>query len=126
MVNNVVLVRSIPRESLWKEYFGKFRILVLARPKLNNSIDTLPSIKMVEAMAAGKAIIASDIPAMREEPVGSLMLVKPGNPQGFADAMEQLSNDEVLLRSYCDSALSCAQTHDIRKNIKRLIAALEG
>lgn len=125
MSDAVILAGSMSRDLLWKNYFDKFQILVLPRPRLNNSIDTLPSIKLVEAMASGKAIIASDIPAMKDEPPESMMLVPPNDPVKLADAMIRLSNNEKLMQDYSRAALGCAQGHDIRKNINLLASALE-
>ena len=49
-------------------------------------------LKLFEYMAAGKAIIASDLPSMRQvlTPERDALLVPTGEPGGFADAVERL------------------------------------
>jgi glycosyltransferase involved in cell wall biosynthesis len=123
--SNIILVNSIPREMIWNEYFAKFRILVIPRPRMNNSIDSLPSIKLIEALAAGKVIIATDIPSMRELPSDSILLVPPGDALSLARAMESMSLDSVRLEEYSRAALTSANNHDIKVNIKKLIRVME-
>jgi glycosyltransferase involved in cell wall biosynthesis len=122
--SNITLVDAVPRETIWAKYFPKFRVVVIPRPKMNNSIDFLPSIKLVEALASGKAVIATDIPAMREIPNEAVKLVAPDDIDSLSQAMESLTNDEVELYNYSSKALAAASNYDIRVNLKKLIQAL--
>ncbi|WP_222424727.1 glycosyltransferase [Candidatus Nitrosocosmicus arcticus] len=122
---NILFVGKIKRERLWEDYFGKFRIVIIPRQKLNNSIDTILPIKLVEAMAGGKPIIAMDIPVMREIHGNPLVLVPSGNPQLLANAMYSLSTsvDEMRYRSKLSGNSSL--NYDIRNNIKKIILILK-
>jgi glycosyltransferase involved in cell wall biosynthesis len=122
---NIVLVDAIPREQIWKEYFSRFRISIIPRPLMGNSVDSLPSIKLIEALAAAKPIITTNIPAMKELPAHSVLTVPPADALSLADAMEKLSRNESLLHRYSDAAASAAQYYDIRTNIKKLLKALQ-
>jgi glycosyltransferase involved in cell wall biosynthesis len=125
LADNIIMVGGLPRQAIWEEYFRRFRILVIPRPKLNNSTDALPSIKLIEALAAGKVVIATDIPAMREVPADSIFLVPPGDSESLAKAMHSLSNDQSELQRYSSAALNASHHYDIRSNFKQLISALE-
>jgi glycosyltransferase involved in cell wall biosynthesis len=50
---------------------------------------------VIEAMALGLPIVASDIPAVREvvEPGGNALLTRPGSAPGLAEALAQLLDD---------------------------------
>ncbi len=124
LANNVILVGSLPRERIWKEYFNKFRILVIPRPRIGNSIDTLPSIKLVEGLAGGKVVITTDIPAMKEVPIDSIAIVPAGDATSLARKMELLSKDAYKLMQYSKAASIAASTYDIRKNIRNITSHL--
>jgi len=53
---------------------------------------------LVEGMAAGCAVVASDVPGMREIITNGVdgLLVPPGNPAALADALERLLRDDAL------------------------------
>lgn len=124
LISKVIFVGGIQREKIWNEYFNKFRILVVPRPKLNNSIDSLPSLKIIEAFAAGKPVIATDIPAMKDFPKDSLLLVQPNDPSGLSRAMKSLSQNESSLLKYSLVALNYVKKHDIKQNIRLFIDCL--
>ena len=50
---------------------------------------------LIEAMALGLPIVASDLPAIREvvEPGSNALLVEPGSPADLADAIVALADD---------------------------------
>jgi glycosyltransferase involved in cell wall biosynthesis len=121
---NVHFVGSMSRERLWHEYFQKFRVAVIPRPKLNNSIDHILPIKLVEAMAAGKPVIAMNIDVMREIPNNAILLVQHPDPILLAEAMETLVNDESKLREYSTAAIYAARCYDIKENITKLTDVL--
>jgi phosphatidylinositol alpha-mannosyltransferase len=64
---------------------------VLAAPSLGGESFGLV---IVEAMAAGVPVVASDIPGYREVlPAGAGVLVPPGDPQALADALRDMLAD---------------------------------
>jgi glycosyltransferase involved in cell wall biosynthesis len=120
--SHVIFVDGIPREMLWHNYFNKFRVVIVPRIRQNNSIDWNPSIKLVESLAAGKPIIATDIPAFKEIPKSPLLLIPSANPVLLSEAMESLSNNESKLKEYSQASLACAVNYDITLNISKLTA----
>ena len=85
---------------------------VLALPNPASAISTryTSPLKLFEYMSAGRAIVASDLPSIREilhHDVNAL-LVAPGDPAGFAAAIERLAADPAraarLARAAFDSA----------------------
>jgi glycosyltransferase involved in cell wall biosynthesis len=122
---NVFFLGKIKREDLWNEYFKKFRIVVIPRQRLNNSIDTIMPIKMIEAMAAGKPIIAMDIPVMREIKGNPILRVSSGDPQLLADAMYSLSTSYEELTNRCALSIRASSNYDVKNNIKTMISILK-
>lgn len=122
---NILFVGKIKREKLWEDYFGKFRIVIIPRQKLNNSIDTILPIKLVESMAGGKPIIAMDIPVMREIIGNPLLIVPSGDPQLLANAMYCLSTSPEEMTYRSSLSLNSSSNYDIRNNIKKMISILK-
>lgn len=120
----IILVDGVTRNILWEKYFNKFRVMVIPRPRQNNSVDFMLPIKLVESLASGKPTIAVDIPIMKEIPPRSIYLIPSPDPQLLADAMERLSTNEALQRECSAAAMSYARNYDIRTNIKKLTNAL--
>jgi glycosyltransferase involved in cell wall biosynthesis len=122
---NIFFVGKIKREILWKDYFGKFRVVVIPRQKMNNSIDTIMPIKLIEAMAAGKPIIAMDIPVMREIDGNPILIVPSGNPKLLADTMYSLSKSPEELKYRSTLSINSSSNFDVRNNIKKMISILK-
>jgi glycosyltransferase involved in cell wall biosynthesis len=124
MSSSVIFINGISRDELWNHYFSKFRIVVIPRPRRNNIIDTILPIKLVESLAAGKPVIAVDIPAMKEVPTTPILLIPSSDPLILAEAMERLSSDRKQILYYSSLAKAVAINYDIKENIKKLTAAL--
>ncbi len=54
---------------------------------------------LIEAMASGRPVVASDIPGYRDATAGAAILVPPGNPEALADAIVRTADDEWLRHS---------------------------
>ena len=89
------------------------RCHALALPNIRSTISeryTSP-LKLFDYLAAGRAIIASDLPAIREVLTDGVnaVLVEPGQPRALAAALEQVLTDPALLdrlshRAFADAA----------------------
>ncbi|WP_458747524.1 glycosyltransferase family 4 protein [Candidatus Nitrosocosmicus sp. T] len=122
---NILFVGKIKRENLWKDYFGKFRVVVIPRQKMNNSIDTIMPIKLIEAMAAGKPIIAMDIPVMREIIGNPLILIPSGDIKSLANAMCSLSKSPEEMTYRSSLSINSSSNYDVRNNIKKMISIMK-
>ena len=79
------------------DYYDTIDVFVIPRPRTIETQSALP-LKVLEAMAAGKAIVATDVGGLTEvlkDGVNSL-LVAPGSPKELADAITQLLDDDGL------------------------------
>lgn len=68
---------------------------------------------LLEAMAAGAAVLASDLPGYRLAATGAAHLVPPGNVQALADAMADLLGDEGARRELREKGLRRARECDM-------------
>jgi len=81
--------------------------------------------KLFEYMAMGKAIAASALDQIAEvlEPGRTALLVKPGDPQELAAALQRLASDEQLRAQLGRNAREAALAHHTwRQNAKRVLA----
>lgn len=67
---------------------------------------------ILEAMAAGLPIIATDVGGVSELVSDNGIIVKSGDVDGFADAMLKLVNDPVLLKKMSQKSLLYATKYD--------------
>jgi len=99
--------------------------------RLLNAIDiyVLPSLSegspfsLIEAMTAGKAIIASDIPAVREivEDGKETLLFDPHSPEQLKDAILKLYHNPGLRRELGENARKKAKQYDINVVFPKII-----
>lgn len=67
---------------------------------------------VMEGMASGNAVIGSRIGGIPEALGGVGMLVRPGDPDDLAAALEALADDPVLLADTAAACTDYARTHD--------------
>jgi glycosyltransferase involved in cell wall biosynthesis len=102
---------------------------VLALPNPASAISTLATspLKLFEYMAAGRPIVASDLPAIREvlthERNG--WLVPPGDPRTLADGIRRLSDDPALRNRLARAALESVAEYSWARRAERLEALFE-
>ncbi|HEY3942493.1 MAG TPA: glycosyltransferase family 4 protein [Acidimicrobiales bacterium] len=65
---------------------------------------------LLEAMAAGTAVVASDLPPYRLVADDAAILVPPGDPEALAQAMARLLDDPVLRQWHVDAGLARVKT----------------
>ena len=102
---------------------------VLALPNPSSAISTrfTSPLKLFEYMAAGRPIVASDLPSIREvlhHDVDAL-LVTPGDPVAMAQAIERLLADPALASRLADAALSIVPAYSWDRRAERLEALFE-
>jgi glycosyltransferase involved in cell wall biosynthesis len=81
-------------------------ILALPNPPSAISTHATSPLKLFEYMAAGRAIVASDLPSIREvlQHDVTTWLVTPGDPQALAAGIARLMNDPALRQRLADAA----------------------
>ncbi len=85
-------------------------------------------LKLFEYMAAGKAVIVSDLPSMRQvlTPEQNALLVPTGEPEAFAQAIEQLLADKELRVRLGNAAKSRVQSFSWRARSETILRFIAG
>lgn len=87
--------------------------------------DSISPIKLFEAMAAGRPIVVSNLPAIREiidhEKTG--LLVEPEDTEGWIAAVRRLQNDPQLARRLAQAAKEKARDYSWEKRAERIARA---
>lgn len=84
---------------------------------------------IIEAMMAGKPVVASDVSGPKESVVDGETgrLVSPGSPEALADALAELLADASLRQRMGEAGRRRAREHfDLEKNLRALDAEIEG
>jgi glycosyltransferase involved in cell wall biosynthesis len=105
------------------------RASILVLPNLPTVISTrfTSPLKLFEYLAAGRAIVASDLPALREvlRDGENAILVKAGDAQALADGLTRLAADRRLGEWLARAAFGDAETYGWDRRAARLEAVLE-
>jgi glycosyltransferase involved in cell wall biosynthesis len=99
-------------------------ILVLPNPASAISSHATSPLKLFEYMAAGKAIVASDLPAIREVLAHDVnaLLVTPGDPGALAAAIRRLAGDPMLRKTLAAAARTAVAEYSWDRRAERLEA----
>ena len=102
-------------------------MLVLPNPASAISTRFTSPLKLFEYMAAGRAIVASDLPAIREVLSDGRdgLLVPPGDPEALAHALERLAGDPPLAERLGRAAFDRAPEFSWDRRAERLEALFE-
>ena len=79
-------------------WYARTDLVLLPYQPSHTIIDSISPIKLFEAMGAGRPILVSDLPAMREviEHERTGLLVEAGDAEAWAAAIERLRGDRLL------------------------------
>lgn len=102
---------------------------VLVLPNTHSAISdryTSP-LKLFEYLTRGRAIVASDLPSIREVLTDNqtALLVPAGDPQALAGALQRLAADEPLRQRLAGAALALAPEFSWARRAERLEPALK-
>lgn len=86
--DSLLTVGRVTDQELWSLYAGA---TLFAFPSRHEGF----GLPVVEAMSQGTAVIASDIPSLREVVAGAGLLVPPDQPGSWSDAIEGLLDDDA-------------------------------
>jgi glycosyltransferase involved in cell wall biosynthesis len=102
---------------------------ILVLPNLATAISThfTSPLKVFEYMAAGRAIVASDLPAIREvlEHERNALLVPAGDGAALADALRRLIDDPALAARLARTASADVEAFGWDQRAERLERILE-
>ncbi len=102
-------------------YLSEADVLVLPNPETEISRSYSSPLKLFEYMAAGKPIVASDLPAFREVlSAEDAVLVEPGSASALAAAIEHLLADPQLASRLASNAFSSASAYSWSARAARL------
>lgn len=102
-------------------------ILALPNPVSAASTYFTSPLKLFEYMAAGRAIVASDLPAIREvlQHERNALLVLPGDPTAMARTIERLAADRDLARRLAEQAFNDVADYSWARRAARLDTLLD-
>lgn len=106
-------------------WYAKADIVLLPYQKHLGHAASISPIKLFEAMAAGRPIVASDLPAIREivEHEKTGLLVPPDDIQAWIDALERLLHTPELARRMALAAREKAQRYGWDERARRIAQA---
>ncbi len=80
---------------------------------------------LVEAMACGLPVVASDIPIHREIVQNAGPLVSPDDPDLLAETLQKILTDHEFRGLLARSALSCSQQYSWEKTARQTLQVYE-
>jgi len=112
--SGVTFVGAKGKDDLAAEYARAGIALYPSVPAANGDRDGLP-VALLEAMAAGCAVVASAVPGIVDvvQDGENGLLVPPGDPAALATALERLLGDADLVRRLGAAAARTAQAHTV-------------
>lgn len=119
----VRFVGQVPAAEV-SRYLVRARVAVLPLPSSSVKARHFTSpLKLFEYMAAGTAIVASDLPSVREvlRDGQNALLVAPDSPRALAEAVARLLGDPALAGSLAQAARRDAAQYSWAKRAERII-----
>jgi glycosyltransferase involved in cell wall biosynthesis len=109
-----------------REQLARATVLVLPNPESAISSRFTSPLKLFEYMAAGKPIVASDLPALREvlSPDDNAVLVAPGDVAALAVGIRRLIDDPALASRIAAQAARDVADYSWDRRAERLEALL--
>lgn len=118
------IVDYVPHRAV-AEWYGRSEIAVIPYQRDLNTADAMSPVKLFEAMAAGRAVVASDLPPIREVVVDGVngLLVEPEDLDGWIAAVKRLSLDPDLATRLASAARSDAKKYSWRRRAEDIARA---
>ncbi|WP_414530466.1 glycosyltransferase family 4 protein [Nodularia chucula] len=106
IADKLTILEPISQTQLVEYIHDSDIILAPLIPSDRNLVQGCCPLKILEGMATGVPVIASDLPVVRElgEDTVHFLLVKPGSAKAIKDAVLQLSNDKELASQLAKNA----------------------
>ena len=112
--NYIEVLGAIPNKNL-PEYYAKADLFIM--PSMEEGFPRV----LLEAMASGIPYVATDVGAVREisPEIAQRFLVKPGDPEKFAQKIEILINDEKIYNEFKEEELKKIKEYSLDKVINK-------
>ena len=122
VVKNIKLIGHV-RHSDIPKYLADADVLVLPNSsKTDISKYYTSPLKMFEYMAAGKPLVASDLPSIREIlSESNSVLVKPDDPAALAEGIKKVLQDNELAKRISEQAKKDVQQYDWSIRAKKIL-----
>ncbi|MEA5582952.1 glycosyltransferase family 4 protein [Nodularia harveyana UHCC-0300] len=106
MTDRLTILQPTSQTQLVEHIHGADMILAPLMPSDRNLVQGCCPLKILEGMATGVPVIASDLPVVKElgEDAVHLLLVKPGSAKAIKDAVLRLNNDKELATQLAKNA----------------------
>ena len=103
-------------------HLARAAVLVLPNPASAISTHFTSPLKLFEYMAAGRAIVASDLPSIREvlQNNEQALLVTPGNAETLAEALRRVLEDRTLAERLARAAYAEAPKYTWARRAEKL------
>lgn len=107
-------------------WYGACDVVLLPYQASIRTASTMSPIKLFEAMAAGRPIVASDLPTLREVLIDgeTALLVPPSDPAAWLAALARLRADPILAVRLASAAKRAAEPYSWRRRAEGILAAL--
>jgi glycosyltransferase involved in cell wall biosynthesis len=109
---------EVDDEELWSLYGGA---TVFAFPSRHEGF----GLPVLEAMSQGTAVLASDIPAVREVAGGAARLVAPDDVEAWTDALDDLLEDEAARARLIAAGTERAARFDLKATVTAIRAVYQ-
>jgi glycosyltransferase involved in cell wall biosynthesis len=99
-------------------------ILALPNPPSALATHATSPLKLFEYMAAGKPVVASNLPSLREvlTDAATALMVEPGSADAIADAIRRLAGDRALRERLAEAAAAAVAEYSWSRRAERLEA----
>lgn len=121
-VGDRVTFTGLVEPSKVADHLAHAMILVLPNPASAISTSYTSPLKLFEYMAANRAIVASDLPSIREvvRHNEQALLVEPGNAEALAGAIKKLIDDRALATKLAHAAYAEAPNYTWGRRAEKL------
>lgn len=121
-LTNVKFVGHVPYDEV-PSWLISFDALVIPYSDSLGTRRTTSPLKLLEYMASGRPIIASDLPTLREvlTPEKTALLVTPDNPEKLAEAIQRLISQRALGESLGQEAARTVPSYTWEQRYKRIL-----